>query len=488
MDVQELEIKLLLDALRYRAGFDIRHYAQASLRRRLLASLASCGVHRISDAIPMVIHEPEFFNKLIYVLSVTFTEFFRDPQFFRVIRTRVIPILRTYPFINIWHAGCSTGEEVYSMAILLREEGLLGKTRIYATDFNDQSLWHAEKARYDSENLKACEANYLQSGGSCHFSDYCQLEDGMIHMDSSLTENIVFSSMNLATDNVFTQAHLVICRNVLIYFDRILQNRILSLLHNTLVHGGVLCLGSHETLQFSDVSDNFLPVSEKWKVFQKRVTVPKTLAYEDPRKAYARTIPLHTPKRIFNAVVIGCSSGGMMALRLVLGKLPPDFPVPVIVVQHLAAGADMDFLTANLSEHTVLNVVEAQEKQKAQRGHIYIAPPGYHLLLEYDSTFSLTNDPRVHYSRPAIDILFESASAVFREQLIGVLLTGANSDGARGLEQIRASGGFTIVQDPQTAEAAQMPRAAIALNAADRVLPLSEIASELCLQLGCTLP
>jgi chemotaxis protein methyltransferase CheR len=497
---QELEIRLLLEALRHRCGFDIRHYAQASLRRRLLYCLTSCGIDKISEAIPRIIHDQKFFNELLYSLSVTFTEFFRDPLFFRIIRDRIISILKTYPFVNIWHAGCATGEEVYSMAIMLEEEGLMGKVRIYATDFNNDSLQKAAEAMYRTEDLVASEANYKKAGGKGSLSDYYHIENGSARIDPSLMKNIVFSSLNLATDGVFTEVHLVLCRNVLIYFDNTLQNRVLNLLHDSLVHGGVLCLGSRETLRFSDVENHFLPISDKWRIFQKRVTQTRVLSNMDRRDRVDRRESndrrsarsdgeiIIKPKKSFKVVVIGCSAGGMVALRMVLSKLPKNLPVPLVVVQHLAMDADAEYLATYLDNHSLLSVMEATDKEKMQPGCVYIAPPGFHLMVEVTGSLSLSNDPKYNYSRPAIDILFESASMAYRNEVVGVLLTGANSDGTKGLKKIVDKGGVTIVQDPSTAESSLMPQSAIEAGVAGRVLPLSGIALEICLMLGCELP
>ncbi|MBF0379969.1 MAG: hypothetical protein HQL69_03070 [Magnetococcales bacterium] len=499
-NTQELEIRLLLEALRHRCGFDIRHYAQASLRRRLLYCLKSCGIDKISEAIPRIIHDQKFFNELLYSLSVTFTEFFRDPHFFRIVRDRVVSILKTYPFVNIWHAGCSTGEEVYSMAILLEEEGLMGKVRIYATDFNNDSLQKAAEALYRTEDLVASESNYKKAGGSRSLADYYNVENKHARIDPSLVKNIVFSSLNLATDSVFTEVHLVLCRNVLIYFDSTLQNRVLKLLHDSLVHGGVLCLGSRETLRFSDVENHFLPISDKWRIFQKRVTNTRVLSNRDRRDRVDRRESgdrrvaksdgdiLNIPKRTFKVVVIGCSAGGMVALRMILSALPKNLPVPLVVVQHLAMDADSEYLAAYLDNHSQLTVMDAFDKQVMKPGFVYIAPPGFHLMVEATGSLSLSNDPKFNYSRPAIDILFESAIMAYPKEVIGVLLTGANSDGTKGLGKIIDKGGVTIVQDPSTAESELMPRSAIEAGVAGRVLPLSGIPLELCLMLGCELP
>lgn len=472
---QDLEIRLLQEALQHRCGFDIRHYAQASLRRRLLACLSSCGIEKIAEAIPLIIHDESFFQKLVFSLSVTFTEFFRDPFFFRAVRTQVVPILKTYPFFNSWHAGCSTGEEVYSMAILLQEEGLYDKSQIYATDYNDISLQKAIKGVYSIEDLKICQANYKKAGGKGKFSDYYSMKNDCIHFDPWLKKNMVFSSFNLVTDSVFTEVHLGFCRNVLIYFDRHLQNRVLSLLNDSLVHGGLLCLGSQESLKFSHVRDNFKTLSSSWRIFQKRVTTTSALS----------SCEISGSLDTFRAVVMGCSAGGMHALRTILSDLPQTFPVPIIVIQHRIADADPHFLTDYLNDHCLMSVVDAEEKEGMVGGKVYVAPPGFHLMLEKNATFALTNDPKHNHSRPAIDILFESACDLYGQALIAVLLTGANSDGARALRRIKDCGGMTFVQDPETAESTRMPRSAIEFGAAKKVIPLSGISRELCLLLGC---
>ena len=182
----------------------------------------------------------------------------------------------------------------------------------------------------------------------------------------------------------------------------------------------------------------------------------------------------------FHAVVMGCSAGGMRALGVILTPLPGSFPLPIIVVQHLASDAD-SYLVQFLSERTRLSVTEAVEKEAARPGWVHIAPPGYHLLMERDRTFALTNDPKYNHSRPAIDILFETAAEAYGQALIGVLLTGASLDGAEGLKKIREFGGKTIAQDPASAESPLMPRSAINLGAAELVVPLPMIARELCL-------
>ncbi len=331
-------------------------------------------------------------------------------------------------------------------------------------------------------------------------ADYYHVENGKARIDPSLLKNIIFSSLNLATDRVFTEVHLVLCRNVLIYFDNTLQNRVLNLLHDSLVHGGILCLGSRETIRFSQVENHFLPISGKWRIFQKRVTNTRLLSSVDRREKLERRERVDRrdveedsqitalPKRSFKVAVIGCSSGGRLALRMILNTLPENLPIAIVVVQHIAADTDAEYLTTYLDNNSLLNVVEASDKERIKPGTVYVAPPGFHLMVEANSTLSLSNDPKINYSRPSIDVLFESAAVAYRDQVIGLLLTGANSDGSKGLGKIMEFGGVTIVQDYKTAESPHMPRSAIEAGVAGRVLPLAGISTELCLMLGCELP
>ena len=271
--MQDFEIDLLLKTLHYRYNFDFSNYVQASLKRRLLHAIKVSGVEHVSEAIPRVLRDEAFFQKLFYILSVTVTEFFRDPPFYQSVREQIIPLLDKFPIVNVWHAGCATGEEVYSMAILLKEEGLYDRVRIYATDINSRSLTMAKEGVYNIDNLKEYSRNYQLSGGKGSLSDYYFAKYGLALIDPTLKKNILFSNFNLATDGVFTEMHLVLCRNVLIYFDRTLQNRVLKLLHDSLVDGAFLCLGSRESVKFSDVAENFTPLSTKWRIFQKNSAI-----------------------------------------------------------------------------------------------------------------------------------------------------------------------------------------------------------------------
>lgn len=268
-DVENLEIDLLLEGILHRYGYDFRGYARASLKRRLIHRLHQIPLNHISEMIPRILYDREFFDQLLKDMSITVTEMFRDPPFFRAVRETIVSILKTYPYVKIWHAGCATGEEVYSMAILLKEEGLYDKTQIYATDFNNEALHIAEEGIYPIRQIKKSTLNYNKSNGKGCFSDYYHVKYTAAKIDHSLKKQIMFANHNLVTDGVFNEMNLIVCRNVLIYFGKELQNRVLSLLCQSLCHRGYLCLGSKETLAFSDVEDQFETIHKPERIFRK---------------------------------------------------------------------------------------------------------------------------------------------------------------------------------------------------------------------------
>ena len=270
-DIQEIELDLLLEAIFQRYGYDFRHYARASVKRRVQRILEKSSCARISEMIPRLLYDETFSQAAIQEFSVAVTEMFRDPEFYRSIRQIVVPYLKTYPYIRAWHAGCAMGEEVYSMAILLQEEGLYDRATIFATDFNEAVLDKAREGIYALRDIRQYTLNYVSAGGLRSFGDYYHARYESAIMDSSLKSRITFASHNLATDGVFGELHVIFCRNVLIYFDRELQNRVLGLFADSLAPGGFLCLGSKETLQYSDMADRFKLIDERAKIFQKRM-------------------------------------------------------------------------------------------------------------------------------------------------------------------------------------------------------------------------
>ena len=218
--------------------------------------------------IPEILWDESTFERMLQGFSITVTEMFRDPPVYLSIRKNVIPVLKTYPYIRIWHAGAATGEEVYSMAILLKEEGIYNRTTIFATDFNDLALENAKKGIYPLRNIKDFTANYQKAGGNNSFADYYRAQYQSVIFDAALQENITFANHNLATDSVFGEMHLILCRNVLIYFDRTLQDRVLSIFRDSLLYNGFLCLGGKETLHFSKVQKDFMEFAAKEKIYQ----------------------------------------------------------------------------------------------------------------------------------------------------------------------------------------------------------------------------
>jgi len=265
-----IEVDLLLEAIFRRYGYDFRSYARASIERRIRQFLAGAGCSSVSEMIPMVLHDEEFFSRLVRNFSISVTEMFRDPFVYRAVREKVVPLLRTWPHVKIWHAGCATGEEVYSLAIVLKEEGVYDRATIYATDFNDAALAQAREGVYEVGKVKEATRSYQLAGGKASFSEYYHSRYGAVAMDGSLKERITFANHNLAVDEAFGEMHLVFCRNVLIYFNRELQNRALGLFTESLVHGGFLCLGTKEALQFSEVSNRYEVVDGKAKIYKKK--------------------------------------------------------------------------------------------------------------------------------------------------------------------------------------------------------------------------
>ena len=268
-ELETIEIDLLLEAMYRHYGYDFRNYARGSLRRRLWRRAHAEGVHTISGLQDRVLHNPASMQALLLDLSVTVTAMFRDPSFYVALRDKVIPVLKTYPFIRIWNAGCSTGEEVYSMAILLTEEGLYDRARIYATDINEGVLDRARSATIALERMKGFTQNYIKSGGTRAFSEYYEVHGRHAHLRRDLLDNVVFAQHNLVSDGAFNQFHLIVCRNVLIYFNKGLQEQVNDLLHESLVRLGVLTLGHKESLRFLRQNDYYTALDEREKIYRR---------------------------------------------------------------------------------------------------------------------------------------------------------------------------------------------------------------------------
>jgi chemotaxis protein methyltransferase CheR len=268
-DLERIEIELLLEGIFRHYGFDFRSYAYASIRRRLWKRIEAEGLSTISELQTQVLHQPPMMEKLLLDLSINVTAMFRDPNFYKAFREKVVPLLRTYPYIRIWHAGCATGEEVYSMAILLQEEGLYDRSRIYATDINEVVLARAKEGIFPLDRMQEYTENYIAAGGKRAFSDYYLAKYGGALFNATLTKNVVFSLHNLVTDRSFAEFNVILCRNVLIYFDKSLQARVHGLFYDSLATFGILVLGSKESLRFSPYEDNYEQINGPEKIFRK---------------------------------------------------------------------------------------------------------------------------------------------------------------------------------------------------------------------------
>jgi chemotaxis protein methyltransferase CheR len=266
----DIELRLLMEAIYLRYSYDFRDYAGASQKRRVLHALGQFDCPTISELQARVLHDPAIFHQLLQYLTIPVSEMFRDPSFFLALRQQVVPRLATYASIKVWIAGCSTGEEVYSLAILLREEGLLDRALIYATDINPESLDKARQGIFPLESIRGHTKNYQKAGGKRAFSDYYTAAYNAAVFDKSLRENITFADHSLATDSVFSETQLVLCRNVLIYFNKQLQNRALGLFHESLSHRGILGLGSKESIDFSAYANHFDALDRGERIFRKK--------------------------------------------------------------------------------------------------------------------------------------------------------------------------------------------------------------------------
>jgi chemotaxis protein methyltransferase CheR len=265
----EIELRLLIEAIYLKYSYDFRDYSGASIKRRVNHALLQFDCKTISALQERVLHDSSAFLQLLQFLTIPVSEMFRDPTHFLAIRQEVVPLLKTYPSIKIWIAGCSTGEEVYSMAILLREEGLLERTIIYATDINPRSLEKAKQGIFALGNIRAYTENYQKAGGQRAFSDYYTAAYDFAIFDKTLRENVTFADHSLATDSVFSETQLISCRNVLIYFNKKLQDRAFGLFHDSLCHRGFLVLGSKETLDFSAYSNDFEALVKQERIYRK---------------------------------------------------------------------------------------------------------------------------------------------------------------------------------------------------------------------------
>ena len=268
-DLEEIELSLLLEGVFRQYGFDFREYAPASLRRRVWRRAHAEGLETLSALQDKLLHDPACMERLLLDLSINVTSMFRDPAFYVAFREKLVPLLRTYPFTRIWVAGCSTGEEVYSLAILLHEEELYDRTRIYATDINESVLERARSGVFPLEKMREYTQNYIRAGGKQAFSEYYVAKYDGAQFQRSLIDNVVFAQHNLVSDRSFNEFHTILCRNVMIYFDRTLQDRVHRLFYESLTHFGVLGLGAKESIHFSPFEDRYEELDAAERLYRK---------------------------------------------------------------------------------------------------------------------------------------------------------------------------------------------------------------------------
>ncbi|MBV8559641.1 MAG: protein-glutamate O-methyltransferase CheR [Acidimicrobiia bacterium] len=268
-ELEAVEIDLLAEGIYEAYGFDFRRYSRPSFRRRVWRRVEAEGLNSISGLLERVLHDPLAMKRLVADLSVNVSAMFRDPGFFRVFRDKVVPQLRTYPFLRVWNAGCATGEETLSVAILLKETGLYDRTRLYATDMNDETLDQARSRAYPIGKMREYTANYIRAGGIRSFSEYYVADGDRVVFHSSLADNIVFAQHNLVTDRSFNEFHVIMCRNVMIYFDRDLQEHVHNLFYESLTPFGVLGLGSRESVEFSGNADAYEALDDSERLYRK---------------------------------------------------------------------------------------------------------------------------------------------------------------------------------------------------------------------------
>ena len=269
LDLETLELQLLLEGVYRQYGYDFREYAVASLRRRVWRRVQAEGERTISGLLERLLHDPDVMERLLLDLSINVTSMFRDPTFYASFREKVVPLLRTYPFTRIWVAGCSTGEEVYSLAIMLTEEGLYERSRIYATDINEAVLARAREGVFPLERMQEYTDNYIRAGGSRSFSEYYLAKYEGALFDRTLTENVVWAPHNLVQDRRFNTFNVILCRNVMIYFDRPLQNRVHQLFHDSLERRGVLALGHKESIRFTGFEHSYEELDAYEKLYRR---------------------------------------------------------------------------------------------------------------------------------------------------------------------------------------------------------------------------
>lgn len=269
LENEDIETDCLLEAIFKKYGYDFRHYAKAHIKRRIRHFLSNTNPTTPGELLPVILRDKQLFSKLLYAITINVTEMFRDPLFYATFRKIVCPSLHTFPHFKVWHAGCASGEEVYSMAILLKEEKLYKKAILYATDIDSTSLKRAKTGIYPIDDIKLYIQNYQNSGAKNDFSEYYTAKYKDVIMRKSLRDKITFAEHNLASDTSFGEMNVIICRNVMIYFNKTLREKVLRLFYDSLCYGGFLCIGTKESLRFSEIENGFEEVDAKNRIYRK---------------------------------------------------------------------------------------------------------------------------------------------------------------------------------------------------------------------------
>lgn len=267
--VDDIELDLLLEGIYRLFGYDFRQYARSTIKRRLSEITKGCGLDNFSELQSKTLRDSALLKSVVSALSVQASSFFRDPGFYTALRRKAVPILRTYPSVRVWHAGCAAGQEVYSTAILLEEEGLLGRCHLYATDINPDGLNTGSRGSYPAAGIKSSEHHYSQAGGQRNLTDYFEMSGRDAHVRPELKKRITFFEHNLATDHSLNEFHLILCRNVLIYFAKPLQDRVHRLLYDSLVRLGVIGLGANETLHLTPKEKHYRPLDDSARLYRR---------------------------------------------------------------------------------------------------------------------------------------------------------------------------------------------------------------------------
>lgn len=474
------QLQHLLEKVYRERGVDFRGYRETTLVRRLSRRLRARGAQSYAAYAHVLDEDPSEYDRLVNDLTISVSSFFRDDVAFRALEEVALPALskrrtegQRQRLLRIWSAGCATGQEPYSIAILLME--MLGQEiaswdiTILGTDVDARALGRAQEGQFARGDVENIRPEWL--------SKYFTPDGDGFRVQPYLRRLVTLAAHNLVSDPPYQNLDLVVCRNVFIYYDPTLQRQILWGFHEALNDRGFLLLGKAEAI-VGEARTLFDPVDTRAKLYQK---VARTRAAGNVAEGITHHVSpamaANDARNSQSVVVIGASAGGIDALTQVLSRLPADLPAAVLVVQHLRPERETR-LPQHLAHYSLLRVLLAQDGLPLESGVIYVAVPGQHLRVD-KSRLVLSREEPVHHVRPSADVLFTSAAQAFGPNTIGVVLSGTGRDGADGCQEIKAKGGMTIAQDEGTSRNFAMPKAAINARAIDYVLPVTQIARQI---------